>query len=51
MRVGPSGRVTFKWKARAGMTRLRVAVRPATLRVGWTPSASGSLTVVATKRR
>jgi hypothetical protein len=50
-RVGASGRVTFKWKARAGITRLRVAVRPATLRVGWTPSASASLTVTGAKAK
>jgi plastocyanin len=48
-RVGASGRVTFKWRARQGTTRLRAAVRPATLRVGWTPSASPSVTVIATK--
>jgi plastocyanin len=50
-RVGASGRVTFKWKAREGTTRLRVAVRPATLRIGWTPSASASLTVIAAKAK
>jgi plastocyanin len=48
-KVGSSGRVIFKWKARVGTSRLRVALRPATLRIGWTPAASADLTIVAAK--
>lgn len=39
-RVSASGRATFKWPARKGTTRLRVAVRPLSVNAGWAASQS-----------
>jgi hypothetical protein len=44
-RVGANGRVTFKWAARKGTSRLRIAAKPVGLEGGWSPAASSFVTV------
>lgn len=44
-RVTRSGRVTFRWKAREGASRLRVAVKPVGLQGGWSAAASSFVTI------
>jgi hypothetical protein len=46
-RVRSSGGVTFKWTAKKGVSRLRVAVKPLSLGGGWAPAASSFVTVTA----
>jgi plastocyanin len=46
-RVGRAGRVTFRWTAKKGVSRLRVAVKPLGLTGGWSPTASTFVTVTA----
>ena len=46
-RPGPAGGATFKWKAQAGRTLLRVAVKNDDLLEGYSPSASGAISVTA----
>jgi plastocyanin len=43
--VTRSGRVTFRWAALKGQSRLRVAVKPVGLQGGWTATASSSVTI------
>jgi plastocyanin len=46
-RPGPGGGATFKWKAQAGRTLLRVAVKNDDLVKGYSPSASTVISVTA----
>ena len=46
-RVRSSGGVTFKWTAKKGVSRLRVAVKPLSLGGGWAPAVSSFVTVTA----
>jgi hypothetical protein len=44
-KVGRRGTATFRWPARKGESKLRVAVKPLTVRAGWTATASPFVTV------
>jgi plastocyanin len=44
-KVSSSGRATFRWPARKGASKLRVAIRPLGLNVGWAEAASTVVTV------
>jgi hypothetical protein len=46
-RPGAGGSATFKWKAQAGRTLLRVAVTNDDLLQGYSPTASGAISVTA----
>ncbi len=48
-KTAKDGRVTFKWKAVKGATRLRLAVRPLVLRTGWVEATSRPVTVTGVK--
>ena len=48
-KTAKGGRVTFSWKAVAGPTRLRLAVRPLVLRTGWAEAVSRPVTVTGVK--
>jgi hypothetical protein len=44
-RVGANGRANFRWAAVKGRSRIRLAVKPAGLRGGWTAAISPSVTI------
>ena len=45
-RVNRAGQATFKWKAREGTSRLRVAAMPRSLADGWAPTTSPTVVVI-----